>query len=262
MSSSLIVLNLRPRPEGEGLQRQLREAGLHSVHIPIFDIEPLSNQQQKDVLSHQKEYSAIIFVSQNAVRYGFAVLNKLETRALSLFAVGPATGGLLTKAARDCSGYLATPVLYPGMSQAHSEGFLELAELDKLQEGDTALIVRGVSGRELIKETLESRGVRVDYLDVYQRQVATQAKIAIPEFWQTYKNCIDSVLVAISSGEALKNLIPLTPEFFYNKCRLLVSSERLAEFARTQGFTRVHCANGATSQQLVSALVNISEVTP
>lgn len=264
-----IALNLRPKPEGEALNDMLIESGIHARHIPIFDIHAYTDVLQVSKVK-SSEYQAVIFVSRNAVRYGLEQLQKQGCKAKRFFAVGPATGKLLEQMLKQ-SPYLdyfeGFELFYPQPNKANSESFLKLSELEQLTANQHVLIVRGLTGRELIKDTLKARGIPVDYLEVYQRHLAEGAKSQIPAFWQTYqescnqsnnksyKNCIDSVVVIISSGEALKNLIPLTPDFFYEKCRLLVSSKRLAQFAREQGFSCVECADGATNQQVVSALV-------
>jgi uroporphyrinogen-III synthase len=80
---------------------------------------------------------------------------------LDVVAIG---GGSARELERQGVPAVAAPQL-----RADSEGVLELDVLRDVA-GKRIAIFRGVGGRELLRETLESRGARVEYAECYRRE--------------------------------------------------------------------------------------------
>jgi uroporphyrinogen-III synthase len=207
-------------------------AGVSNVSLtfaerPLLEFSgvPLTAVMRQCVLALDT-YDHVIFVSQNAVRYGFEVLEAFWPQwpmALNWYGVGATTGTLLKEIGIECQ----VPDDYS------SEGLLLLSDLQALT-GRRVLIVRGQEGgREYLRETLVQRGAEVDYLPVYSRRGRS--------YPQGFRGTLEPgrVLVGvIYSGESLRCLVGLmdwpTPDL-----RLIVPSHRLQKLAMQLGFDKV-----------------------
>src|SRR5690606_18281206 len=107
-------------------------------------------------------YDMGIFVSPNAVRGALKYLGRSLPPRLTLVAVGPGTARALVDAGHDT-------VLVPD-NEFNSEALLALPQLRNVQ-GKRVVIFRGESGRGLLREVLEARGAKVDYAEVYRREM-------------------------------------------------------------------------------------------
>jgi uroporphyrinogen-III synthase len=132
-----------------------------------------------------------------------------------------------------------------------SEDLLELPELKRVK-GKRIGIFRGQGGRDLLADTLRSRGGEIDYLEVYRRlSVHYDAK----EFCASLRTEAVNVLT-ITSAESLFKLDSLVRD---NKeewglIPLLVPSARLAQQAEQSGFGHVINTEGADTMSFVAAL--------
>ena len=77
-------------------------------------------------------------------------------------------------------------------------------------QGKAVRIVRGVGGRELLGNTLQSRGASVDYLEVYSRRVPDVPAHGIDALAQRFA-AGDIDVVTVMSVQSLGNLIELLP---------------------------------------------------
>jgi uroporphyrinogen-III synthase len=132
-----------------------------------------------------------------------------------------------------------------------SEGLLSLPALQSV-DSDRVLIVKGEGGRTLLRDSLESRGARVEELAVYRR--------LRPEYdeGELGKRILQSgcECILISSGEGLHNMVSLLDEESLVRVRLLVlvvPGERVADQAREAGFGRIIIADNATDVAMVAA---------
>ena len=78
---------------------------------------------------------------------------------------------------------------------------LALPQLQAIQ-GKKALIVRGIGGREILAESLQERGVSVDYAELYQRKRPEYDATMLQQLFQQEK----PQAVVVSSAESLDNL--------------------------------------------------------
>ena len=81
-----------------------------------------------------------------------------------------------------------------------SEGLLRLPIFQQLHRGDRLLVLRGEGGRNLVREHLITQGVRVDYIELYRRQLPAQTA----SLWQQVA-MIDRLpdVVILTSGETV-----------------------------------------------------------
>jgi uroporphyrinogen-III synthase len=199
----------------------------------------------RQCLLHLDGYSHVIFISANAVRFGLDWIDsywpQLPT-GLHWYAIGERTASMLSTRGLE--------PLTPG-DEMTSEGLLAVPALQEVR-GQRVLIVRGVGGRETLRETLEARGAHVDGLACYRRQpVPLQGGVlnALLEDEQV-------ALVLLSSGEGLAHLTALLPHGETTKLQelaVVVPSQRVAESARSLGWQHVLVAGNATDDAMVEA---------
>ncbi len=110
--------------------------------------------------------------------------------------------------------------------------------------GLRVLILRGAGGRELIGATLAARGARVSELECYRR--------ARPEGAPAPAGALDAVCA--NSAETLEHLVALLGKARLRELPLFVPHERVARFARAQGFAAVEVAGPGDAQMLARLL--------
>ncbi|MGM0595333.1 MAG: uroporphyrinogen-III synthase [Pseudomonadota bacterium] len=225
---------------------RIEAAGGRAVRFPLLQIHDTGDSAAVDsVLAELAQFQIAIFVSPNAVHYGLPALERHggPSPQLKLAAVGRGT-------ARALEGALGRgPELLPE-TRFDSEGLLALPGLQQVA-GKRILILRGNGGRELLGATLQERGARVDYAEVYRR-ARPAADAAEPRWLER------SDIITLTSSEALENLVALTPPperpVLFAK-PLVVVSERAAKLARELGFRqRPWLVPRAGDEEILAAL--------
>lgn len=130
-----------------------------------------------------------------------------------------------------------------------------MLKLDILKrvKGKKVVILRGNGGRELIYETLKSRGAQVSYLEVYKRQnLAFDSDLFVP-FWQD-KHI--QQLVITSSGQLSYFVSQLTQAQlnWALGLQLYVPSARIANEAQQIGFVHITNTGSASNKDLLATL--------
>jgi len=240
----MAVLVTRPGQQGLSLCQQLSDVGVSSLHQPLIAIQPgrdLAGLEQR-----LSEVDIVIAVSQHAVTASNNFLTQQNLTWLShpiYLAVGQKTAHVLSKVSQQ-------KVHYPEISDSE-----HLLSLDVLQNvaSKTILILRGNGGRELIFDTLISRGACVEYREVYKREnLAFRSDLLVP-IWQD--NEINQ-LVITSSGQLeyfISQFNQLERSWLFT-LHLYVPSERIAKQAREVGFKVVTNTFSASNQVLLAAL--------
>ena len=143
------------------------------------------------------DYDLLIFISTNAVKYSADLLPspKKKPSRKHIAAVGKQT-----TAALEDIGY---PSVISPESPFDSESLLRCLEALPL-DGQRALLIRGIGGRETLKQGLEARGMHVDIIEVYERRLPTA-----PQATQFDSSQLDYIL--FSSAESADNLLTLLP---------------------------------------------------
>lgn len=225
----LHVVVTRPAQQAAAFCQQLQQAGATVIAFPVIAITPVSDSRAAQaVLAQLDSYDAVIFISANAVEHGLALLSAAQRACLQHLTLGAI--GKQTAQALQQHGYAVPWLPASGFT---SEDFLALPQTQAVA-GKRILIVRGVGGRELLAETLRTRGAQVDYVDVYQRSRPAHDPA---ELKQRHARA-ELDIIAITSSEGLENLLAMLdyPAWLYN-VPLLVGSQRLLASARQAGFT-------------------------
>jgi uroporphyrinogen-III synthase len=202
----------------------LDEISLKLLHRPVLQIEPveigarcLENIENLDLYDH------IIFISTK----------------LKWFAVGDSTANQL----RDTGIAPIVPQKYS------SEGLLELPGLKSIQQ-QRVLIVRGLGGRETLKQALIKRGAVVDYLEVYKRSENHWSGEIVTPFE------VDKLLATIVYSAESLMIFDRQISDAVRHLPLLVPSSRVAGIARERGFTRVFAVQ-PKDEALIGQLVDL-----
>ncbi len=226
----LRVLNTRPLNQSAALDKAIHAAGGISINLPALTITSTT----LDWLNNMPELTTVnqaIFISANAVDYYFSALKQANIHwpaSINVIAVGNATAAALSK-----QGIQVHHIPFI----ADSEHLLELDILQNIQH-QNILLIKGLGGRPMIAEVLQSRGACLISLAVYYR--------SLPDIKQEYINSVwqdDSVdIILFTSQQAMNNLFTLFSEEGRSWLRskpCLVISARLAESASLLGIKTI-----------------------
>ena len=251
--ATLSVLVTRPEGQGQALADKLLADGLDVLLFPTLKIQPKAlTPTEQQCVECLERYSHVICVSANAAKMGVALLADYWPQwpvEQQWVAVGPATYDAM-------QGWGLAEVLLP-TGASHSEGVLALDSLESLDD-KKVLILRGVSGRELLADTLRERGAVVDYVELYERKVPEITQLGLPNKLPEWLYSDAKKVIVVTSGDGLKNLITMASgqERELLMTSLVVVSQRLADFAKQQGFVTVRVANGASDDAIASCINN------
>ena len=191
------VLVTRPRHQATELVAAIAARGGTPVEFPVIAIRPRDQNEIAADLGELREPDIAIFVSANSVQLGAAYAGSAR-----IAAIGPATAAAIEAGGRSVD--IRSP---SGYNSEHLLGEPELHDV----AGKTVRIIRGNRGRELLAETLRSRGAAVEYLSVYARQLPEYPEAEIADLEQRWRAGAIHV-VTIMSVESLHNLVALLPE--------------------------------------------------
>jgi uroporphyrinogen-III synthase len=243
--AGVAVLVTRPAGQSGRVAALIEASGGNPVLFPALQIEPLPQIDVAAALHDLQKFGLVIFVSPNAVRLGMPAIvhnGGLPAHA-RIAAVGPGTvAELKNSGVRD--------IISP-QNGFDSEALIR--ELKSLPlNGSRALIVRGRGGRELLAETLRSRGVEVEYFECYQRVSPDRDFDELLPLWQSgdLKACIATSSAIVMNlcdmaGQVGRSWLLATPFF--------VSHPRVAATAFSRGVQRVIVA-GNGDEALVAGL--------
>jgi uroporphyrinogen-III synthase len=222
--AGLTVVVTRPqRQAGPFIERATR-AGAWCIALPAIDIEPLEIDAADRSRLAPDAHDWAVYTSANAVEASLEQLPKPVHCRIA--AVGRATARALE------SHGLSVDALPEGRSD--SEGLLALPAFAAPQ-GQRVLIVRGVGGRELLREHLQARGAVVNVAEVYRRRPASAEPAVLSALASALNVDARHIVVAVTSVEVLDALLGLLPGPLADRlrtCALLLPGERVASAAR------------------------------
>ena len=265
------VIVTRPRLEADVWVKQLQALHFDAVALPLIHIGAMANHADlTKVWMSLHQYSAVMFVSSNAVRYFYdsempvanvftaydaikKIVNLYELpQNLRVWTTGPGTRDALLAQSVPID-VIDSPAV--NGEQFDSEALWHIVK-NQVKSGDKVLIVRGTSvrassanakdredaegvamnGRPWLAEQLTSAGVQVDTVVSYQR--------TSPEFDATQKAWIhqaskDTSVWLLSSSEAVMNLKKVSG-VNWSKAKAIATHPRIAQAARDAGFGVVY----------------------
>ncbi len=245
------VVVTRPAGQATHLAEALVAAGAHPLLFPVLAIFPLKdNSALVEQIIRLDHYQLAIFISPNAAHFG---LTEVLSRRLWPAHLRVATVGQSSEAAlhaHDLTGQ-EQHILCP-QGRFDSEALLELPELQDMT-GQHVIIFRGDGGRELLADTLRSRGAAVDYASCYRRTIPDIDATPLLKRWEAGE--LDAI--TLTSSEGLHNfhhLIGPVGQAWLRKTPVFVPHVRIAEAAHTLGLTQVQLTEPADAGLLAGLL--------
>ncbi len=244
-----VVVTRAPHQSAE-LCDLIEDAGGEAIRFPVTKIEPLSDEDP-DVthgLDQLSQTDIAIFVSPNAVTFGFALLARTGAalpESAKVLAVGPGTARQLAKKGLQVDGV--------PQQRYDTEALLALPALQSVRDV-RVLVVRGLAGRETLAEALAGRGAKVMHLPCYRRVRPDQVDATVLAHWR--KSGFDSlILTSTSAADHLWFILGDEVGVLTANTALVVASERIAGHCRSLGFTgTIVLADNAGMPALVNAL--------
>jgi len=221
--AGLTVVVTRPEHQAGRFIELARAAGAATVALPALVVEVVELDAATRASLAPDDYDWVIFTSANAVEAALAGLPP-PTRC-RIAAVGPATARAAT--ARG----IRVDAVPAGRSD--SEGLLALPALADA-EGLRVLILRGVGGRDLLREELARRGADVVVGELYRRKPAIADPAALRLLAEALRRPRATV-VAVTSVEVLDGLLGRLDASQLARLRstaLLLPGQRVAAAAR------------------------------
>ncbi len=260
MSSKRIVVT-RPEAQSGPWSQQLQAKGYDTVAVPVLEIAALEDdahiQALKGCILALDDYAVLIFVSQNAVEYGFDWIEDYWPQfptGIACLAIGAKT----EQAMAERLAKLGIPAqnMNEDSSRMDSEALLTLPCLQNVSD-TKVLIFRGVGGRTKLLDSLQARGAKVKHCELYRRLVPSAAKQQLRDIQLTPGRDI----VTLFSGESLQNfdgLLAKTTIQGWEALDLVVPSKRVADMALSMGYRHVALAKNATEGEMYKAIQGLS----
>ncbi len=217
----LHVAVTRPVDQAESICEAIQHHGGDATLFPLLAISPLDDYHEfENVIADLERADWAIFISTNAVDNSLPrVIKKFGNvpENLKFAAIGHQT-------AKELSLYGIHQVLTPH-TRFDSETLLALAEMHDVKNKNI-VIFRGVGGRDVLADTLKSRGANVTFAECYRRiNPQTDAQLLNSEWQQGHLNA-----VIVTSSEAMRNLLDLAGESeWLCHVTLCVNHARIAE---------------------------------
>ena len=209
----------RPIDQAKKLVKLIENAGGLPILFPLIAITPLNDYSEFEAVINEIDgFDWAIFISSNAVQNGMPRLVKHGIPAnLKFAAIGPVT-------ASELNTFGIKQVLTP-QNRFDSEALLALSEMQNMQ-GKKIMLFRGIGGRDVLGDTLKSRGAQVTFAECYQR-VNPQTNCDLLAQLYSEKKLHG---IVVTSSEAMRYLLDLTGNSDWLKQVILfVNHARIAE---------------------------------
>jgi uroporphyrinogen-III synthase len=232
-------LLLRPQAKCQASAQAFKQANLSAVACGLIDTVldnvaiGLLPAKIADLPNYPKKQIYVIVTSTVAAQQCVLMKNQWP-KSICFFAVGASTGRFLQNAG------LAAVV----PKEARTEGLLALPQLNHL-DNQSIIIMKGFGGRELLHDTLVTRGAKVAEWEVYKR-----VKLDPPVSTQDWQPAQIRCIIA-SSGEVIQAAFDYFEASWLVTLNWIVVSQRTAEIASKLGVTQIDISRDASDQALI-----------
>jgi len=222
------VLVTRPAHQAAHLAELIVAAAGKPVLFPVLEILDAADLQPLYALIDRLDnFDLAIFISPNAVN---KAMNLIKSRrelpaTLKIAAIGRGSS-------KELKHFGVTDIIAP-TARFDSENLLELPQLQDVA-GQRIVVFRGDGGREVLGDTLTSRGAIIEYAECYRRSRPDASAGGLLRQWS--RNEINAVTV--TSAEGLRNLYDMLGKLgrqWLKTTPVFVPHERILEVARELG---------------------------
>jgi uroporphyrinogen-III synthase len=226
------VVVTRPAHQAQHLAQLIAAAGGEAILFPVLEILDAGDLRPlNDLIARLDEFDVAIFISPNAVNKALNLIRaqRKVPPQLAIAAIGKGS----KKELERCG---ITQVIAPE-KQFDSEGLLALPQFQDMH-GKRVVIFRGEGGREMLGDTLISRGAILEYAECYRRCKPSIDTAPLLHRWARG----EIHAVTVTSGESLHNLFDLLGKLgqqWLKKTPLFAPHERIAEIARGMGLSQI-----------------------
>jgi uroporphyrinogen-III synthase len=226
--NGLHVAVTRPVDQATSIYEAIHHHGGKATLFPLLAISPLQDYSEfEQTIASLETADWAIFISTNAVDNALPrIIKKFGNvpRNLKFAAIGHQT-------ARELALYGIHDILTPH-TRFDSETLLALGEMHDVAN-ETVVIFRGVGGRDVMADTLKSRGANVIFAECYRRINPQTDAQSLNNLW--HQGQLDAVIV--TSSEAMRNLLDMAGESeWLRHVTLCVNHARIAELPLQFGF--------------------------
>jgi uroporphyrinogen-III synthase len=235
----MTFLLLRPQAKCQASAQEFNNAKLPTVACGLIDTvldDDATSQLPAKIakLSSLKEAAIYVIVTSTVAAQQCVLLKTQWPQNVSFFAVGTSTGHLLQKA--------GFAVVIP--QEARTEGLLNLPQLNQV-DNQSIVIMKGFGGRELLHDTLVTRGANVTEWEVYKR-VRLEAPVSTQDWRDEQIRCIIA-----TSGEVIQAAFVFFEASWLKTLNWIVVSQRTADIASKLGVTQIDISRDASDQALI-----------
>jgi len=244
----LHVAVTRPVNQAKSISEAIYRHSGDVIYFPLISIAPLENYDEfEQVIANLEHVDWAIFISTNAVDNALPrILRKFSNipRNLKFAAIGHQT-------AKELSIYGIHQVLTP-QTRFDSETLLALTEMFDVVNKNI-IIFRGVGGRDVMADTLKSRGAKVTFAECYSRiNPQTDTQFLNNEWQQGHLNAI-----IVTSSEAMRNLLVMASKSeWLRHVTICVNHARIAELPLKFGF-KVLVAESPGDDAMIKCLTQL-----
>ena len=164
VKKNIALISTRPYEKNIVLLKRLKNTNISLLNHPLTEIKPLKDYAKFDsILSNLKNYQHIIFISTNAVDFFVERFKSLSIELsdhIIFSSIGPITQEALEN--QFNINVHCPEEIYD------SKHLIKNKIFNNLQD-KKVLIIRGVGGREVLKDMLEEKGAEVNYGECYVR---------------------------------------------------------------------------------------------
>ncbi|WP_438971244.1 uroporphyrinogen-III synthase [Methylophaga sp.] len=235
------ILITRPEQQSAQLAQLIEQSGGEAILFPVITIEKLPVSDW--AMPEWSEINWLIFISRNAVASFVAGWKQDLPRDIKFAAVGAGTAQAMQES--------GIPVHCQPLTSSGTDGLLTMPEMQDV-EGCKIVIIRGVGGRELLAQTLISRGAKIKYVEVYRRNRAVHDKTSQERALLADKLVCTSVTGLDNLTQILSNNIDVLL-----KKSLIVVSDRIKAHAESVGFSHVAVSADASDRAILQMLTEM-----
>ena len=198
VKKNIALISTRPYEKNIVLLKGLKNTNISLLNHPLTEIKPLKDYAKFDsILSNLKNYQHIIFISTNAVDFFVERFKSLSIELpghIIFSSIGPVTQEALEN--QFNINVHCPEEIYD------SKHLIKNKIFNNLQD-KKVLIIRGVGGREVLKDMLEEKGAEVHYGECYIRNYLPINLNKLQNEAENY----NSIFLIISSYESAKHFL-------------------------------------------------------